>query len=145
MNDRVVNWNKTRTNSFFGHHVRSSAYIQNRKRIFITFFNISSFTAYIQRFWNANNEYCCLRENIYLSEVSTLSYLAFTAISMIPAALSPIPAVYSPSTEFPFQDETYILDIFARRMAHQSLRSEYLNLSTFPLISMAFQTNQKLN
>ena len=53
----------------------ASVYIYNRARIFITFFNISSFTAHIQRFWNANNEYCCLPKNIYLSEVSTFSFL----------------------------------------------------------------------
>ena len=29
----------------------------------------------IFRFWNANNEYCCLRKNIYLSEVSAFYYL----------------------------------------------------------------------
>ena len=75
MNNHDGNWNKTRINSFFGHWPTVSAYIQNRVRIFIKFFNIPSFTAHIQRFWNANNEYCCLRENIYLSEVSTFSYL----------------------------------------------------------------------
>ena len=53
----------------------ATAYIQNHARKFITFFNIPSFTAHIQRFWNAYNKYCRLHENIYLSEVSTFSYL----------------------------------------------------------------------
>ena len=74
MNDCVGNWNQTRTNSFFCHHIR--VYLES-PRICITFFNISSFTVHIQRFCNANNEYCCLRKNIYLSEVSTFSYLPF--------------------------------------------------------------------
>ena len=48
----------------------------NRSRIFITFFSISSFTAHISKILNTNNEFSCLRENIYPSEVSTFSYLA---------------------------------------------------------------------
>ena len=53
----------------------TSGNIWNSAWIFITFFNTFLFTAHIQRFWNANNEYCCLHKNIYLSEVNTFSYL----------------------------------------------------------------------
>ena len=43
--------------------------------MFITFFNISSFTEHISNILNTNNEFSCLRETIYLSEVSIFSYL----------------------------------------------------------------------
>ena len=45
------------------------------------------------------------------------------------------------SMDFSFQDQTYILDIFGRRKAHQSLCDKYLDSSTFKLISMALQMN----
>ena len=66
--------NRVTTHGDMGTFFRN-VHVYLESRIFITFFNISSFTAHIQRFWNANNEYCSLCENIYLSEVSTFSYL----------------------------------------------------------------------
>ena len=58
-----------------------------------------------------------------------------------PFSLGAIVMHLGASTEFPFEDQTYILDIFAGRIAHQSLRRKYLHSSTFPSISMVFQTN----
>ena len=40
-----------------------------------------------------------------------------------------------------FSRPSYILDIFARQMAHQSLCGDFFNLSTVPSISAVFQTN----
>ena len=45
------------------------------------------------------------------------------------------------SIHFSFYDQMYICDIFARGISHQSLCGEYLNLSSFPSISTAFETN----
>ena len=43
--------------------------------------------------------------------------------------------------DFSFYDQLYILDMFARQTAHQSLCGDFFNLSTVPSISAAFQTN----
>ena len=45
------------------------------------------------------------------------------------------------SMDFSIYDQLYILDIFAQQTAHQWLCVDYLNLSTVPSISAAFQTN----
>ena len=46
-----------------------------------------------------------------------------------------------PSMDFSFYDQPFILDTFERQTVHQSLYGDYLNLSTVPSISAAFQTN----
>ena len=45
------------------------------------------------------------------------------------------------SMDFSFLDQTYTLTYSYTEIAHQSLCGEYLNLSTVPSISVAFQTN----
>ena len=52
-----------------------------------------------------------------------------------------IPLIHLIQYGFSFYDQPYILDIFARQTAHQSLCGDYLNLSSVPSISAAFQTN----
>ena len=43
--------------------------------------------------------------------------------------------------DFPFYDQPYILNVFSRQTAHQSLCRNFFNLSTVPSISAAFQRN----
>ena len=42
---------------------------------------------------------------------------------------------------FSFYDQPYILDMFARQMAHQSLWGDFCNLSSVPSISASFKMN----
>ena len=86
MNDHVGNWNKTRTNFFFGHHV--SAYLESLGAHGYLFNSliIPNSLSRIKDYWNSTNEFCCLRRNIYLSEVSTFSNLG--SIQQLPQQTS---------------------------------------------------------
>ena len=87
------NWNKTRTNSFLdmwksssnvpnvfegssltGHRVWPSVDIENRMDIYYILLYFLFYCAYL-KILNANNKFCCLHINIYLSEVNIPSFL----------------------------------------------------------------------
>ena len=59
--------------SLTGHRIR--IYLESHTDIYYIFQYFVIHCAY-SKILNANNQFCCLRENIYLSEVSIFSYLA---------------------------------------------------------------------